>query len=130
MDNQPSDSEQESRFLGEKNSEERNRSRDGGATKSPVPRAPKQREKDLSEKSGRKRTDLWSQAYSKVQQENPKLLVAFKKCLLSAKSTPLLRRREISFVLKWLSNCLLVYKTKKKYYSRLRNFNGQCCLDT
>jgi hypothetical protein len=69
----------------EKNNDERNRSRDRGTTKSPIP--PKQRKKvDLSEKSGCKRTDLWSQAYSKVQQENPKLLVAFKKYLLAAKS--------------------------------------------
>ena len=108
MDNQPS--EQESRFHGlhwsrrEKSSDRRNqserdreifglslprreknnrnRSRDRGTTKSPIP--PKQRKK--SEKSGCKRTDLWSQAYSKVQQENPKLLVAFKKYLLAAKS--------------------------------------------
>ena len=148
MDNQPS--EQERRFLGlhrprrekssdrrnqsdrlslprrEKNNDERNCSRDRGTTKSPIP--PKQRKKvGLSEKSGCKRTDLWSQAYSKVQQENPKLLVAFKKYLLAAKSmwnvlfdwcyshrprsaTPLLWRREISLVLKWLSNCYIKHK--------------------
>ena len=111
MDNQPS--EQESRFhglhwsrrekssdrknrsewgrrisglslLGREKSSEGSRSRDRSSTRSPVP--PEQREKDLSEKSGHKRTDLWSQAYSKVQQENPNLLVAFKKYLLAAKS--------------------------------------------
>jgi len=49
---------------------------------------PKQTEKMLtpSKESGRKQTDLWSQAYSKLQGEDRKLLVAFKKYLLAPKS--------------------------------------------